>query len=313
MGLVRFGVINESPASAGAWRDHVRRVEDAGVDVLLVRDHLVAGPFGPQLAPWTALASAAAATTRLRVGSMVLSNDFRHPAHVAHEALTLQYLSGGRFELGLGAGWYAPEYAAAGLTFEPIGRRIERLEEALQVITALCDGAPLQHDGTHYRIDGLQLPTPPACAPRPRLMVGAGGPRMLRLAARYADTVGILPAPIRGAEDPDGPDDRMPAALERKLEVLDGAGVDRAAPIELSALVTVRVSDHRTAATDALIAERGWSGTPVESVWAMPTILIGSLAQIRADIAERHERFGLSYLVTGDRDLATVAAVIDGL
>jgi len=130
-GKLRFGVVGESIASGTDWLDHVRRVEDAGVDTLLVRDHFAAGAFGQQLAPFAALASAAAVTTRLRVGTMVLSNDFRHPVLVAHEAASIHQLSGGRFELGLGAGWYEPEYAAAGLVFDPPRRRIDRLEEAL--------------------------------------------------------------------------------------------------------------------------------------------------------------------------------------
>ena len=105
---LRFGVVCESAPPLAEWLGYARRVEDAGVDVLLVRDHFVPGPFGPQPAPWTALAAAAAATTRLRVGTMVLSNDYRHPALVAHEAATLHAISGGRFELGLGAGLVPP-------------------------------------------------------------------------------------------------------------------------------------------------------------------------------------------------------------
>ena len=311
-GRPRFGVVNETVLDAGAWRDHVRRVEDAGVDVLLVRDHFSAAAFGPQLAPFTALATAAAITTRLRVGTLVLSNDFRHPAIVAHEAASLHHLSGGRFELGIGAGWYQPEYAAAGMPFDGAGRRIDRLEESLGVIKGLLARKPVRHDGASYRIDGLDLDVVPGGTGTPRLLVGAGGPRMLRLAARHADVVGILPAPIKAAEDTDDPADRMPAAFDEKVAVLRAAAGDRFAGLELSAFVTVRLTDHRRAATEELIADRGWRRTTVEAVWEMPTILVGSVAQLREDLQARRERFGLSYLVTSDRDLPALTTLIAG-
>ena len=202
---IRFGVVSESVLDGPAWADHARRVEDAGVGSLLIRDHFSAGAFGQQLAPFSALAAAAAVTERLHVGTMVLSNDFRHPAIVAHEAASLHHLSGGRFELGIGAGWYQPEYRAAGIAFDRPGRRIDRLEESLTVIGGLLAGQPVHHLGTWYQIDGLDLDVLPGRRGRPRLLIGAGGPRMLRVAARHADIVGLLPAPIRGADDSDDP------------------------------------------------------------------------------------------------------------
>ena len=136
---IRFGLVNEAPLSGRAWIDHVRQIEGAGVDVLLVRDHLSANALGAQWAPFTALATAAASTTRLRVGTMVLSNDFRHPAVVAHEAATLMDLSEGRFELGMGAGWFEPEYRATGIAFDPAPTRIARLKESVQIVKALLE------------------------------------------------------------------------------------------------------------------------------------------------------------------------------
>jgi len=309
-GRPRFGVVNETVLDGGAWRDHVRRVEDAGVDVFLLRDHFSAAAFGPQLAPFTALATAAALTTRLHVGTLVLSNDFRHPAILAHEAASLHHLSGGRFELGVGAGWYEPEYAAAGIPFDAAGRRIGRLEESLGVLRGLLAREPVRHDGESYRLDGLELDVVPSDTGAPPLLVGAGGPRMLRIAARNADIVGILPAPIKGSQDSDDPTDRMPAAFDAKVAVLREAAGDRFDRLELSAFVTLLLTDDRRAATEKLIADRGWTGTTVETVWEMPTILIGSAAQIRDDLEQRRERFGLSYLVTSDKDLPTLTRVI---
>jgi len=313
MGKLRFGVVSESVPSGPAWPGHVRRVEDSGADVFLVRDHFSPGAYGQQLAPFSALAAAAAVTERLHVGTMVLDNDFRHPVIVAHEAASLHHLSGGRFELGLGAGWYQPEYEAAGIPFGPPGRRIDRLEEALAVIGGLLDGATVDHAGAFYRVTGLDLGVLPHRHGRPRLLVGAGGPRMLGAAARHADTVGLLPAPIRNSQDGDDPRDLLPAALGQKIAVLREKAGDRFPALELSAFVTIQVTDRRRSDTEALIARRGWSGIGTSTVWQMPTILIGSAAQIREDLQARRERFGLSYLVTSDRALPALSEVIAGL
>jgi alkanesulfonate monooxygenase SsuD/methylene tetrahydromethanopterin reductase-like flavin-dependent oxidoreductase (luciferase family) len=146
----------------------------------------------------------------------------------------------------------------------------------------------------------------------PRLMIGAGGPRMLGVAARNADIVGLLPAPIKGSEDAEDPADRLPAALDRKLAVLRSAAGDRFGALELSALASFTITMERRTATEDLIARRGWSGIDVEAVWEMPTVFIGSVAQIRDDLQARRDRFGLSYLITPDRELPVLAAVITG-
>jgi probable F420-dependent oxidoreductase len=259
------------------------------------------------------LAAAAAVTTRLHVGTLVLSNDFRHPALVAHEAATAHHLSGGRFELGIGAGWYRPEYEAAGIAFDGAGKRIDRLEESLPVIRSLLTGTAVQHAGAAYQVDGLNLDVLPAGRGAPPILIGAGGPRMLRLAARHADIVGILPAPIKGAEDRDDPVDRQAAAFDNKVSILRSAAGRRFEQLELSAFATFRITPHRRFATEQLIAERGWAGIEPETVWQMPTVYIGSVDQIRADLAARRERFGLCYLVTSERDTETVAQIIAGL
>jgi probable F420-dependent oxidoreductase len=310
---LRFGVVGGSQPQPTAWLDFARHVEDSGVDVLLLRDHFMAGPFGPQLAPLSALAAAAAATSRLRVGTMVLSNDYRHPALLAHEAATLHAISGGRFELGLGAGWYQPEYQAAGISFDAAGRRIDRLEETLDLLTRLFRGETVHRTGTTYEIDGLDLSVVPNLAGKPPIAVGAGGRRMLRLAARYADIVGLLPAPIRSSDDPDDPADRLPAAFDAKRDIVESAAGTRFAQLELSAFATFVLTNTRRSSTEDLIASRGWQGVDPETVWHMPTVFIGSAEQIREDLAARRERYGLSYFVGSDNDLATIAQIIAGL
>jgi probable F420-dependent oxidoreductase len=309
-GELRFGVVSESVPEGRGWLDYARRVEGSGAGALLIRDHFSAGAFGQQLAPFSALAAAAAVTERLRVGTMVLCNDFRHPAIVAHEAASLHQLSGGRFELGIGAGWYRPEYDAAGISFDPPGQRIGRLEESLAIITGLLEGRPVHHGGSAYRIDGLDLDVLPARRGRPRLLIGGGGPRMLRIAARHADTVGLLPAPIKGPEDRDDPADRFPAAFDAKIATLRAAAGDRFGELELSALATFTITSRRRAGTEEIIARRGWGGLDVEAVWQMPTVFVGSVAQIRDDLRARRDRFGLSYLIAAEDQLPALAQIL---
>jgi len=253
-------------------------------------------------------------TTRLRVGTLVLSNDFRHPAIVAHEAASLHLLSGGRFELGIGAGWYQPEYAAAGIAFDTAGRRIARLDESLSIIKGLLAGTQVRHSGEFYQIGGLDLDVLPM--PRsgvPRLLVGGGGPRMLRLAARHADIVGVLPSPIRDSADSNDPRDRLPAAFDAKIGVVREAAGERFGNLEINAFGTFIITGQRRARTEDLIVSRGWTGIDVEAVWQMPTIFIGSLEQIRSDLRARRERFGLSYLVVGEDGLPALAEIVSGL
>jgi probable F420-dependent oxidoreductase len=314
MKALRFGVVSESVPAGRAWLEFARQLEDAGVDVLLLRDHFSAAAFGQQLAPFTALAAAAAVTTRLRVGTMVLSNDFRHPAVLAHEAASLHLISGGRFELGLGAGWYQPEYQAAGIAFDPAGRRISRLDESLGIIRDLLAGTQVRHQGEFYEIDGLDLDVLPLPRPEvPPMLVGAGGPRMLRLAARHADIVGLLPGPIKDPSGAEDPLDRLPAAFDAKLAVLNEAAGDRFADLEINALARFIITGRRRADTEDLIARNGWTGIDVDAVWEMPTIFIGTPDQIRADLRARQERFGLSYLVAGQDALPALTSIISGL
>ena len=307
---IRFGVVSETVLDGSAWTDQARRLEGAGINSLLIRDHFSAAAFGQQLAPFSALAAASAVTTRLTLGTLVLSNDFRHPALVAHEAATLHHLSGGRFELGIGAGWYEPEYQAAGITFGAAPERIDRLDESLTIMKDLLAGNAVHHSGRWYQVDGLDLDVLPRPRDVPRLLVGAGGPRMLRLAARHADIVGLLPSPITGTEDHDDAAARLPAALEQKVRLLQSVAGDRFAKLELSAFASFIIAPHRRSATEDLIASRGWSGIDCETVWRMPTIFVGSVAQIHEDLDERHERFGLSYFVSPDRDLPTIAEIV---
>jgi probable F420-dependent oxidoreductase len=309
----RFGVINEQMLAPALWLDHVRRIEALGYATLLIRDHLVPDYFGEQYAPMVALASAAAATSRLGLGTMVLANDFRHPAILAKEAATLDLLSGGRLELGLGAGWLRSEYDAAGLALDPAGARIGRLEEAIQVIRGLWSGEALSFAGRHYKIAGLRLA--PLPARRPPLFLGGGHERMLTLAGRYADTVGLLTSSVASGALVADPAERAPEAVERKLAWVRGGAGPRVPQHDRSQITTVLLTEARAAATERLIAEQGWHGLGAEAVWAMPSVFVGDLGQIAELMLERRARYGFSYYVFSDRqadELAPLAARLGG-
>ena len=175
-------------------------------------------------------------------------------------------------------------------------------------------GTPVHQTGEFYRIDGLDLDVLPAPRPSsPRLLVGAGGPRMLRLAARHADIVGVLPSPIRDSTDSDDPRDRLPPAFDAKIGVVREAAGDRFGSLEINAFGTFIMTGKRRAETADLIVRHGWTGLDVEAVWQMPTIFIGSPDQIRSDLQARRERFGLSYLVAGEDNLPALPEIIGGL
>jgi probable F420-dependent oxidoreductase len=289
-----------------------RRAEELGYDTLLLRDHFVAAPFGDQLAPLVALMAAAAATRTLRVGTLVLDNDYRHPVLLAKEAATLDLLSGGRFELGIGAGWARDEYERAGMAFDPPGIRVDRLEEAVRVLKGLFAGSVVTFAGHHYSVTELQSFPMPAQRPHPPILIGAGSRRMLSIAGREADIVGILPRALPDGTISDDLQERSPAAIAQKVEWVRQAAGDRFEQVELSAIVSVAVADHHKAA-EQLAVERGWGSEAAGAVLEMPSILIGPVDRIADDLQARRDRFHLSYYVVSDEDMEAFASVIDRL
>jgi probable F420-dependent oxidoreductase len=309
----RFGVVHEEPQAAAAWKGHVRRIEDLGFSTFLVRDHLVADFFGDQPAPLVALASVAALTSRLRLGTLVLAVDYRHPVMLAKEAATLDLLSGGRFELGLGAGWLRREYDVAGLPFDSAGTRIDRLEEAIAILDGLFAEGPLSFAGKHYAVTGLDGYPKPVQRPRPPLLVGGGRRRVLTLAGRTADIVGILTTSVASGVVVDDASERLAGAVAQKLAwVREGAGA-RYPELELSLIPTLLFDEDRERGAEDLIAARGWQGVTAVDVLAMPSVFVGSLSQIADQMEERRARYGFSYYVVSDRQLDRVAPLVTRL
>ncbi|MGH9824912.1 MAG: TIGR03621 family F420-dependent LLM class oxidoreductase, partial [Blastocatellia bacterium] len=182
----RFGAQVAGPASAKGWREKAQAIEAAGYSTLFLPDH-----FEDMLAPFSALMCAADATSTLRVGTLVFDNDFRHPAVLAKEAATLDLLSGGRVELGMGAGWMITDYEKAGMTYDPVGVRISRLEESLAIVKGLFAVGEFSFSGNHYKVTGFDGLPKPVQKPHPPILIGGGGKRILSLAAREADIVKV--------------------------------------------------------------------------------------------------------------------------
>lgn len=291
----------------GRWRDEIRRIEDLGFSSVSVSDHLTGGW---SMDPIVTMTVAAEATSRLRVLGLVFCNDFRHPVTLHRSLANLDVFSGGRVEIGLGAGWARADHDAAGLTFDPPAVRVERLAESIEVLSALFEREPVSFAGRHYRVTGLAGLPRPARGVRPPLLVGGGSRRILELAGRCADIVGINP---RLAPDVDPlsavagltPDriDRMvdwartaaraagraPGCLEFQMRMFDVRVSDRGA--------THRASSSHAAAVDA--AELAGSAA----------VLHGSVSECVEKLLALRERFGISYLHLGG-NLAAAAPIV---
>lgn len=232
---------------------------------------------------------------------------------LAKEMATLDLFSNGRLELGLGAGWLRNEYDQAGLAYDSAGVRIERLDEAIQIIKGLWSGRAFRFEGKHYRIDGLEsFPQPFQSAERtrPRLLLGGGRRRMLQLAGREADTISLLTTLVGSGVLVSEPNERSAQALEEKLSwIKEGAG-ERFEQIELNIMPSLIISDERRGASDRFLAQQGWSGVSYEALWEMPSVLIGSIDQICDTLIERRERFGISYYVVRDAQFEAFAPIV---
>jgi probable F420-dependent oxidoreductase len=282
----RFGVMSSWAESGEGWAAFARRVEELGYSTLLVTDHL-----GRQLSPIVALTAAALATTRLRVGAYVLANDYRHPLMLAREAATLDLLSGGRFELGLGAGWKVEDYRMLGLPYDLPPLRVDRLAEALPLVSRLLAGETVDPEGPHYRLGAATVFPRPVQQPRPPILVGAGGPRMLRLAAREADIVAMQPQ-----FDPRGrPMIRQATegATERKVAVLREAAGSRFERLELNVIVADAglVGGGRSVGESLVTAGKSLA----TGVVGTPYVLYGTLGGLRDRLLRRRDRLGISY------------------
>ena len=284
----RFGLVISAAPSRAAFVTLARAAEELGYSTLLMPDRTTTG-----LAVLPALTIAAQATTSLRVGSYMFCNDFRHPVLLARDIATLDFLSDGRFELGLGAGVGPFDYQQLGLRFEDAGTRVSRLEESLSIVKRFFAGERVDFSGKHYTITGMRGASGCLQKPHPPILIGAAGKRMLSLAAREADSISIMyRLPARGMDVPN-------EALEQRLAGVREAAGERFESLELSQLAYVlAINDGRV--------DRDFEGDGPP----MPRIVM-SAGQAVEHLLEQREHYRFSYIpVYGSVQMENFAPVV---
>ena len=312
----RFAVQAFATGSSKEWADTARQAEDLGYTTLFTTDHY----FGPgaisdssghrpvDVAPISAMMAAAAVATQLRVGCRVFCVDYHHPVVLAKELATVDLLTDGRLEVGMGAGWVAAEYEGMGVPMDRPGVRIDRLAEYVELLRAHWSGAPIDMDGTYVRVHGFEGRPLPVQSPGPPIMIGGGAPRVLRTAGRLADIVSLNFNTATGAL---GSASVASATAERTKEKLDwvreGAG-ERFADLELEvAAYFVTVTDDPDAATDAMAAR---FGIQPEDLASHPHALLGTVDSICDTLEARREEYGISYITIAQRNAEEFGPVV---
>jgi probable F420-dependent oxidoreductase len=299
----RFAVQVSGAPSGAAWRDLARKVEDLGYATLYVPDH-----FDDQWAPMVAVTSAAEATTTLRVGTLVLDNDFRHPVLLAKEAATLDLVSEGRFELGLGAGWLRTDYVTSGISMDAPSVRIDRLAESLDIMTSLWGSGRSTSAGDHYAVMGAVGSPRPHTAGGPPLVIGGGGRRILTLAGQRADIVSVIPSLTAGYIGPEVAASALEELFHERVRWVREAAGERAGEIELQCwTMAVQVVPNAAEMVEMLAPVFGL--TPAQ-VAATPTALFGTAPELAEILRRRREEFGFSYVVVHEPELEAFAPVV---
>ena len=304
----RFGVLAKQARPATEFRDLARRSEDLGFSTFFMPDHFVDHP----LAPIPGIMAAAAATTTLRIGTLVLGNDYKHPVVLANEAATIDLLSDGRLELGVGAGWMTEDYERGGFSLDSAGVRIARLDESLTVIKGLMADGPFTFHGEHYQVDALDGEPKPVQRPHPPIVVGGGGPKVLAVAAKHAQIVGINANLHAGVgTHPDSIRSLTAAATDEKLDVLRRAAGDRFADLEIQTLTgIVIVTDDREPIAEGIASH---FGVPAAVALETPAVLVGSTEQIIEELETRRARWQMSYVVVPEEFVDPMAPVVSRL
>ena len=306
----RFGVMCSLKPSAADWRAHVRRVDELGYDVLNMPNHRASAGFSPLIA----MAVAAEISPRLRFGTLVLDNESVDPALIAKDTATLDVLSEGRLEVGIGAGWLPADHAAIGQPWRTAGERITRLAEAVEVLKACWAESPATRESPLYPLDGIRNEPLPVQQPHPPLLIGGGGERVLRLAARLADIVSFVPNMAAGKLGPESAADGRGDAMERKLAWVREAAGHRFGALELHTNLTqVILTDDRAAGLAKV--KRGYALEDDASALAVPHAVVGTHGQMAEQLLERRERYGVSYYSVfepGMENFASVLALLSG-
>jgi probable F420-dependent oxidoreductase len=299
----RFAVQVSNASSGAAWRALARKTEDLGYSTLFMPDHL-----GEQWAPLIAMTSAAEATTTLRVGTLVLDNDFRHPVMLAKEAATLDLLSEGRLELGLGAGWMRDDYDQSGITYDAPATRVDRLREAVAVLKEMWTTGSCDFKGDHYTVSGATAYPAPHRRPRPLLLVGGGSRTVLSLAGREADIVGVNPRLTEGFYGPQAIASAAPEYYDERVDWVRAAAGERFDAIEIQSLTFVVQVVPNGAELIAQMAP-GF-GMTAEQAAESPAALIGSVDELSETLERRRRRWSMNYWVVHEGDMDAFAPVV---
>lgn len=301
----RFAVAASTITNGPDFIELAKKTEDLGYSSLAIADHL-----DDQLAPLIALTGAAMATTTLRLNSLVLCNDYRHPGMVAKEAATLDQLSGGRLELGMGAGWMKTDYEQLGMPYDRPSVRIARLGESVQIVQGLLRGESVTFDGDFYSIAGLKGTPLPFDGAIP-LMLAGGGKKMLTLAARHADIIGVNPGLAAGVIDERAGATATPNATDLKLEWIREAAGDRFDAIELQTRVHLAaINDDRDSYAEMMAP---LLGITAEEAKSSPHALVGTVEQCIETIQMWRERWGISYISWGADVIDEMAPIVAAL
>ena len=289
--------------------DQVRAIEDLGYDALMLSDHLV-----DQFAPIAALGVAAAVTTRLRLGTFVFNNDLRHPVVLAQEMATLDRLSGGRLELGIGAGWNVPEYESTGIRFDPGEVRIDRLGEAVSILKGVFSDGPVDFQGRFYQVKGLGDLPRPVQRPHPPFFIGGGSPKLLRFAAQNAQIVGIAPRVLK-----DGKADIKGCMLEgsaRKVQIIREAAGERVAELEINTYPSLgsKVTDDPSGSARELRERGRLRGVELSEgeILDSPHVFVGTVDGLVEKFQRLREQLGINHFFVGE-DYREFAPVVDRL
>ena len=302
----RFGVKASSQPDRKSWIDLAKRTEAAGFDVLTMPDH-----FTDQLAPVPALMSVADATTTLRVGALVWDNDYKHPVVLAKELATMDLLSEGRLELGIGAGWMISDYEQSGIPYERAGLRIERMIEGIDVMKGCFAQGAFSYAGKHYTITDYDGSPKPVQAPCPPILIGGGGKRVLTYAAQVADIIGINATMSAGAVGPEAISTMTAEAVDAKVDIVRDAVGTRIDHVEMNIRAfLVNITEDAAGAISRLSAGMGVEESMVAET---PFALMGPPSKLIEDLIARRERWGFSYVIVGGEDVEKFAPVVAAL
>ncbi len=301
---IRFSTQSGGQPTGEDWLARAKRLEAIGYQTLSMPDHMVGGAWSNM----PALGAAAAVTTKLRLGNLVLDNDFRNPVVLAREFATLDVISNGRVEIGLGAGWFDRDYQSTGIAFDRGRVRVARLAEAVTLMKRLFTEDEVTFEGTYYRTTKSECRPKTVQQPRPPILIAAGGPQILELAGREADIIAVIP-PGAGVR-PAAPDDVAATGVRRQIDVIHDAAGSRFEEIELSCFVDVTLTDDREK-TIAELADKA----KVDPAALGSSVYrgIGTLDEVREHIVGVRRETGITYFCLRGPHAEELAPVVRDL